>query len=604
MPYPSFSLFVIALILIFQLSSCQSDQLVNNDTVKTYYNDFPVPSSSYTGWEKYAGLFQKDMNHVNKFGLSKLPLETYKHWRPATTLPYRSKMIDRQDLKVDFFPLNQDTAKSFEYIHEFNCVYNPKDFRYADVAYPNPCLGPDTKAKAKVVLTNNSQEAKTIYCRMFYQNTSYWYPTNAECDHGSQHHLTNYYGGAAPQAVQLAPGESKQIFMDYVIGQDPKGNSRATKLFYGPARPGAYEFMLWTTEDSSDVLIQDSLNYATTNPFAYFSQKHYQEQTPIINQIAYLHSTHFKFVFLRENFDAANIYNPGDVYILGNKDEKPLCDTCTGYFKDVIADEWTHDDFFKGYIKDAPWTKADYGIRNENVRIDENGIYLKTPGSSDTLKQKTWGEVKFGPSFLYGTVKVVAKFSQLRNKESHTPNGTVHNLWLYQYNHPYADPIPGHPYAHLVNDKKKQPYEIDIEIWSKIYDENWNGGSAINYSIVDYMRNADAIVKPGEDKDIDGSKIDRRNNRQLNFPGTELLKQDFFEQYHLYEIIWMPYHVVYKIDGKQVAKIDWRMAKIPDEYCFLWIGSPIYQDGTYYDQRSIPFPSKDKFTHIRYISIE
>lgn len=82
------------------------------------------------------------------------------------------------------------------------------------------------------------------------------------------------------------------------------------------------------------------------------------------------------------------------------------------------------------------------------------------------------------------------------------------------------------------------------------------------------------------------------------------MRQDFFEQYHLYEMIWTPHNVSYRVDGKEVAKIDWRMAKIPDEYCFLWIGSPIYQDGTYYAQNGIPFLPDDRFTHIRYISIE
>lgn len=610
----SFILFFFSLTML-SLSSCQetSHEYTKDNGVKVYYNDFPVRDDYKGGWEKFSHLFKSDTNYVNEFGLTKLPPHTYKHWRPSSTLQSNSKMIIREDLEAHFYPLDQDTAKEFVYVHQYNCVYDPKNYRYADVAYPNPCLPNDPPAKARVVLINKSDSSKTINCRMFYQNNSYWHPTGITADLSNKLYLTNYYGGSKPSAIKLGPGETKEIYLEYVIGQDPKNDSWKTKKFYGPARPGAYEFMLWVTEDTNDPLVQDTLDYTKINPFAYFQVKR-KTDGGVIDNIAHIHASHLKFITLQENFKSGNLYNPGDIYKLSDNDAKPLCDTCKGnYFRDVIANDWTLEDYFEGYIKDAPWIQAEYGGKKENVRIDENGIYLKNPGSTDSLKQKTWGEVKFAPSFLYGTVKVVAKFSQLRNTNSHTPTGIIHNLWLYQHNHPYADPIPGHPYANLVNSLGKQPYEIDIEIWSKIDSENWGGGSEINYSIVDYMRHQNAIVKPGEITEYkyknkgdvnDKRTMDRLNNIQLNVPCVKLLRQDFFDQYHLYEIVWTPSDIQYKIDGIQVAKIDWRMAKIPDEYAFLWIGSPMYQDGTYYAQSGIPFIPTDQFSHIRYISIE
>jgi len=602
-------------LVILSLWSCQDTphEYITDTGVKVYYNGFPVRDDYKGGWEKFSYLFKSDTNYVNEFGLTKLPPHTYKHWKPYSTLQSNSKMIVREDLEAHFYPLSQDTAKEFLYVHQYNCIYDPKNYRYADVAYPNPCLPNDPPAKAKVVLTNKSDSSKTINCRMFYQNNSYWFSTGMDATFENKLHLTNYYGGSQPSTIELAAGETKEIYLEYVIGQDPKGDSWSTKKFYGPARPGAYEFMLWVTEDANDPLVQDSLDYTEINPFAYF-QINRKVDGSIIDKMCHLHASHFKFITLQENFKSGNIYNPGDVYKLSHNDAKPLCDTCKGnYFRDVIASDWTLEDYFEGYIKDAPWIKAEYGGRKENVRIDENGIFLRNPGSTDSLKQKTWGEVKFAPSFLYGTVKVVAKFSQLRYANSHTPTGIIHNLWLYQHNHPYADPIPGHPYEKLVNSIGKQPYEIDIEIWSKIDSENWGGGSEINYSIVDYMRDQNVVVKPGETKkykradkkgEVNKRTIDRLNNIQLNVPCEKLLRQDFFDQYHLYEIVWSPYDIHYKIDGKEVAKIDWTMAKIPDEYAFLWIGSPMYQDGTYYAQSGIPFIPTDQFSHIRYISIE
>ena len=439
---------------------------------------------------------------------------------------------------------------------------------------------------------------------MFYQNNSYAYSTGKDADFDKSLFLTNYYGASNSYKVDIAANQNKEMYLDYLIGKDPKNEDLLTKSFYGPARPGNYEFMLWVTEDSADILIDDSLNLREVNPFANFQKRLLNGESSVLDNIAHTHAKHFKFVFLHETFNGDNIYDPGAVYLLSDRSEKPLCDTCTGYFRDVIANEWTPDDYFKGFISQAPWIKAEYGNRKENVRIDEYGVYLKCPKSTPEKKQKTWGEIKFAPGFLYGTVKIVAKFPQLRNTKTHSPTGIVHNLWLYQFNHPYAEAIPGHPYEHLKNDKGKQPYEIDIEIWSKIYTENWSGGAGINYSIVDYMRKENVLVKPGKQKKINGYDIDRFNDIQLNHPDRDLYWHDFWEQYHQYEIIWSPQNVKYKIDGRLVATIDESLAKIPDEYAFLWIGSPIYQDGTYYGQNGIPFLPDDRFSHIRYISIE
>ena len=570
--------------------------------VKVYYNGFSIPDAYKSGWEKYDHLFKSDKNYVNEFELTIRDTNDYSGL--PSVLETNSKMIINNDLEVYFYPLNQDTSKQYQYVHKYNCVKEPKQYRYADVAYPNPCLGEDVKAKGRVVLINKSKDSKIIYCRLFYQNNSYGFSTGKDANFDTRQFMQNFYGGSNVKAVEIEANQEKEITLEYVIGKDPKNEEWTTKKFYGPARPGAYEFMLWATEDSQDPLIQKGLDYRKINPFAYFQEKLINGDSTVLENIAHTHGSHFKFISLQETFNGDNIYTPGDIYLLSDRDEKPLCDTCTGYFADVIADEWTADDYFKGFISTAPFVKADYGNRKENIRIDQNGFYFKNPGSTSKKKQKTWGEIKFGPSFLYGTVKVVAKFAHLRNEKTHTPTGIIHNLWLFQYNHPYADPIPGHPYSYLVNGNGKQPFEIDIEIWSKIYEENWGGGSAINYSIVDYMRDENVIVKPGKAEVIEGLSVDRFNHVQLNYPGQKLLRRDFFEEYHLYEIVWSPYDIYYKIDGEVVAKIDWRMATIPDQYAFLWIGSPIYQDGTYYAQNRIPFLPNDRFSHVRYISIE
>jgi len=608
------NIFVLAIIAMV-LASCtdtpttppqNNNQPLSSDEeskVKVYYGDFDVPKPNPEAWAQFDHLFAKDTNYVNEHGLAPLSNDFYKDWQPSSTLPTNSKMIANKELEVHFYPLNQDTTKYFQYVHEYKCSYDlKKDGYHAQVAYPSPCSG--KKQKAKVVLTNKSPQSKTYKCRLFYQNNSYWFSTGLDADFKNRLFLQNYYGGSEVKSITVAPNTTKTFTIDYQVGMNPKGNSIIAKSYYGPARPGAYEFMLWVTEDANDPLIQDWVDYVKINPFAYYSEQVLAGNESVKNRMAHVHAKHFKFIPLKETFSRARNYQPGNIFHFGNRDQKKLCDTCSGYFKDVITDKWTTEDFFEGFIHDADWVKAPYGNRKENVRIDENGIYLRTPKSTPEQKQKTWGEVKFMPAILYGTVRVVAKLSQLRNP-SKTPTGIVHNIWLYQHNPDKAPPIKDHPYAHLTNSRKQQPYEIDIEVWSQIYEENWGGGSMINYSIVDYMRDANVWVKPNEEKTIEGHKVDRSNKIQLNYPQKDdLLRRDFFDQYHLFEIQWNPYDIYYKVDGKIKAKIDWRMAKIPDRYAFLWIGSPIYQDGTYYAQNQIPFLPYDAFTHIRYISIE
>jgi hypothetical protein len=480
-------------LFIWLVFACTPSSVPSKEEIKVFYNDFEVPQEYHSGWERFDSQFKKDSNYLNEFELTKLANNYSKEDLPVSTLSSRSKMILKEDLEVHFYPLDQDTSKQYQYVHKFNCVKDPVNYKYADVAYPNPCQG-EKEASAKVVLINKSSSVQQLYCRMFYQNNSYAYLTNHKADFEAQKYLTNYYGATEVILVILQPNETIDLDLRYRIGRDPKKEAVQLKRFYGPARPGAYEFMLWVTKDSSDMLVDKQLDLRKINPFANFQQRRANAEEGIMDKIAHLNARHFKFVFHHETFNGDNIYDPGSIYLLGERTEKKLCDTCTGYFKNVIADEWTPDDFFKGFIEQADWVKAAYGNRKENVRIDQRGVVLKCPKSTENVKNKTWGELKFGPGFLYGTVKVVAKLAQLRNTKTHSPTGIIHNLWLYQFNHPYAEAISGHPYEQYKNDKGKQPYEIDIEIWSKIYSENWSGGAGINYSIVDYMRNQNAIL--------------------------------------------------------------------------------------------------------------
>src|SRR5262249_14150887 len=151
--------------------------------------------------------------------------------------------------------------------------------------------------------------------------------------------------------------------------------------------------------------------------------------------------------------------------------------------------------------------------------------YLKIPGSTEKNLQKTWGEILFEPSFKYGHISVRAKFCQMFNPTG-TPNGIVHNLWLYQRDYLDMKPDPKNPYHHLVNSIGTQRYEIDFEIWSSITQKQaWDDSALINYSIVDYMRDTAVKLKPGEQKQFGNYLVDRLNDRQINIPSKQIPKE-------------------------------------------------------------------------------
>ncbi|HWB63717.1 MAG TPA: family 16 glycosylhydrolase [Chitinophagales bacterium] len=504
-----------------------------------------------------------------------------------------------------FKPFGYNTALNLQYTHIYSpkCVYHTADtiWKYAEVCFPNTCLT-HGKAYAQLALKNTYPETHTFYVRLFYQNTSYWYRTDDSLQRVTHPWLDNYYGASDEMKITLLAGTDSVVQIPFTIGLNPKGE-------FGwdddkdPARPGNYEFMALALPDSDGLLMNRDLNLMQINPFAVVKmdeldnngQKYYQ-------YMSYTAPNHFRFVFLDEYFNGANDLTPNHIYIPKNGKEKPLCDTCSGWYKEVISEAWQPDDFFKGYIARAGYVKADYGIKPQNCSIVLNGIKLTIPKSTKGDYKKTWGEFLFGPSFKYGHLTVRAKFAPMTNKAG-TPNGIIHNLWLYQRD---PDPVDtNNPYSYLRNPLGKQPYEIDFEIWNSQDGVNsqWDDSAFINYSIVDYMRDTSVVIKPGGKMVYDGEDINRLNVRQLNVPG-KALPPSFFNQFHTYELYWYPEYVRFLVDGKEDAVITKQMARIPNKYLFLWIGSPLYQDGVYYSQPEIPFLENDKNTVIDYIRID
>ena len=158
--------------------------------------------------------------------------------------------------------------------------------------------------------------------------------------------------------------------------------------------------MLLALPSASDPLMAQKLNLDHINPFAEVKneQKWYnrnRDQT----HLAYVPSEHFKFVFLDDDFDGHNNLELDHVYYAKDRVQKPLCDTCTGFYKNVISDKWTNDDFNKGFIAKAPYIKAEYGNRLSNVYFKDGIAYLKIPGSTEKNLQKTWGEILFRTFF-------------------------------------------------------------------------------------------------------------------------------------------------------------------------------------------------------------
>lgn len=507
---------------------------------------------------------------------------------------------------LDFQPIGHDSKLNLQYTHVYSdkCVYHINDsvWKYAEVCFPNTCLTND-KAYAKVKLHNGSEKSKKYYVRLFYQNTTYWYPTDSSYDLETKKYLENYYGASQVVETEIPARTDSTIAIPYMVGMNAKGEFDYDPS-KDPARPGNYEFMLLAKETNTDILLSETLDLKTTNPFAEVKWDELNNGgRKYFNYTSYVGPHHFKFVFLDEYFDGTNDLTTNHIYIAKNGHEKKLCDTCSGWFKGVINENWNNQEFFEGYIKKYGFVKADYGIKGENFHIDTNGIVLTMPKSRRGDYHKTWGEFLFGPSFKYGHLTVRAKFSPMMTKHG-TTNGIVHNLWLYQRDPDTID--MSNPYHDLNNGAGKQPYEIDFEIWSSSpYDTLtlWDDESFINYSIVDYMRNPNVQLKPGQQIKWGDYAVERYNRRQASVLGQEF-KRDYFNDFHTYEMYWYPDHVRFLVDGQEKAILTKDVASIPDKYMFLWVGSPMYQDGTYYMQSHIPFLKYDKHTIVDYIRID
>ena len=119
---------------------------------KFCYNDFYIPQEYKSGWEAFDPLFYKDSNYLNAFDLTLAVQDP--NIKKKGSFNFGSKMINNAELSVDFFPLDQDTSKSYQYIHQYRCVYDPPKYKFATVAYPNPCMGKDTKAKMSTALSS------------------------------------------------------------------------------------------------------------------------------------------------------------------------------------------------------------------------------------------------------------------------------------------------------------------------------------------------------------------------------------------------------------------------------------------------------------------
>jgi len=598
----------IVLLAFFAVAACNSEKNEMN-RYPYRFGQFDPPEVQSSDWQSFNAFFEQPLHSVNAFGLTKIPAYVNRMELPHGSFGEAVKFVENEKYRVNFYPLDQPIYQRFQYTHRYIHKYNPEFYHYANIAYPNP--GHQKKyAQAKAIVENKSKDTLCLDLQLLFQNVSYAYPTSSQIDtSGAEWYRTNYFGGSEAVQICIPPNKTEDCYLPYIIGKDPKDDAYERTGLYGPARPGEYEFMLWTKPAGSKLdPWRDSLVFWKMNPFAELQKSLMNKDSSFFNQrTAYVPPGHFRFKLLNETFDGYNMLEPGWVYFTAEGDQKKLCDTCDQqviYNKDVIRDRWTPDAFFEGDISKASRIPTTYGNRHENVALTENGLFLRIPGSNPQKKQKTWGEWKFKPEFMYGTLKVVAKLAQVRNEEN-TPTGIIHNLWLYQKRYTRADTFPGNPYNYLTNDAGKQPFEIDIEIWSKIYEEPWKDAAFANYSIVDYMRDEEVKVKPGDEMIVnEKDKVDRFNNYQLNYPIYQEMDRSFFEEYHMYEIKWSPQAVEFYIDHDLKARIDKTWAKIPDQPCNVWINSPIYQDGTFCTQSDIPFFSKDHFSHIRFISIE
>ncbi len=528
--------------------------------------------------------------------LKKLSARFYNHKQLNATfsdVPHQRLLAN--NAAVTFKPLGYEPSLNLQYTHIYSpqCVYrfDSTVYRFAEVAFPNPCLAKG-KLFAEVTIANRSGERRMFHARLFYQNTTYWFPTNDEMDDEAQKFLDNYYGCSAVHSVELAAGEVQVLKIPYSIGLDPKGEFDDPAN--NPARPGNYEFMLLVEQDTTHKLLRRNLDLQHMNPFAEV------KRSDNTSNIVYTKPNHFKFVFLEERFDGTNDTALGRIYIPYHKKQKQLCDTCSGWFKDVTTENWKHDDFY-GFIQDAPMVKAEYGQRRENVSVSSDGVKLKIPGSTAENKQKTWGEFFFGQAFKYGKVTVRAKLAPMLGK-GRRPNGIIHNIWLYQRDHESLD--TAQPYSYLHDPNGTQKYEIDFEIWSSTREwQAWDDKCNVNFAVVDYMRNPDVMLKPDMEVWTGKTMMDRHPKISASVIGEDL-STDWFNRFHTFEILWEPNRVRMFVDGKEGADFTPNYISIPDKHLFLWIGSPIYQDGTFYSQTAIPFLESGKETIIDYIKIE
>lgn len=573
---------LIAGMCLLVLAACERKQVVNSDPGK--------PVRTLTSYFDSTYLLYKLPNDFYKNKLLNNSFDS-----DFTTGNYRS-------LKIEFEPLGYPSDYNLQYTHVYSnkCVYHTADtvWKYAEVCFPNTCLT-KKEAYAKVKVSNTTGQLQQLSFRLFYQNTSYWQRTDDSIQFTSSPYLDNYYGASEVASVSIRPHTDTVLLLPYSIGLNPK-HEFDYEPSKDPARPGNYEFMLVYGEPFK-TLLDTSLDLQNTNPFAEI-QKSILHQSLAKNSFLYTGSHHFKFVFLDEYFDGQNDLEKDHVYIAKHGKEKKLCDTCTGWYRAVINEMWNIDDFSTGFIHKSHFVKADYGIRKENCRIDPNGVTLTIPASKRGDYKKTWGEFFFGPSFKYGHLTVRAKFAPLFTKLGY-PTGIIHNLWLYQRD---FDPVDStNPWHTLVNANGVQPYEIDFEFWSCMPGVNtmWDDNAFINFSIVDYMRKPEVELRPGEYKQMGNYKAERLNERQAGIPGENLNRQ-FFDSFHTYELYWYPDQVRFLVDGKETGVITNKIAAIPNKYMFLWIGSPLYQDGTYYSQSEIPFLVHDKRSVIDYIRIE
>jgi len=536
--------------------------------------------------------------------LKKLPARQYfyKPLNESFTEINASNVVVDCGASVNFKPLGYSTDNLFEYTHVYskNCVYRIDStvYRFAEVAFPNPCLA-NGKLAADVEIRNTTSQTKDFYLRLFYQNTTYWFATDKSMnmDTDKADYLDNFYGASVVQKVTLSAGEKQTVKIPYRIGLDPKGEFDDDANV--PARPGNYEFCLLVQDNPSHPLLSDSLDLKTTNPFASIQK---DEAANLKKNIAYTSPRHFRFVFLDERFDGTNDTALGHIYVPFHDDQKPLCDTCTGWYKDIISEDWEHDDFFNGKIAKAAMVKAEYGQRKRNASVSSKGIRLVIPGSTKQNKQKTWGEFFFGQAFKYGHLTVRAKLPRMVGRAG-CPNGIIHNIWLYQRDYERVDTT--HPYSYLIDPTHGlQKYEIDFEIWNSTREwQAWDNKSNVNFAVVDYMRNADARLKPDMELWTDKYLVDRFPKVSANIIGEELLP-DWFDRFHTYEILWEPNRVRMYVDGKETADFTPDLISVPNKHLFLWIGSPLYQDGTMYTQSFIPFLESDKEAIIDYIKIE